>query len=183
MYSIRIHQAFVTVAVLTALLAGAGTAHAGIEPTPFQESPLVGGGLDQTLRIIITGTADLCQATLSFRNQKGESVPQGVRLQSVSLKKGESAFRDQVSKRTTLIYGFPPDPFSPVSGETFLAPTGVAYGQTVRLGGVAGPIPDDGSPAPPCEVQAVLTPVPDDGRPALKQIKLAPGEAISWIST
>jgi hypothetical protein len=52
---------------------------------------------------------------------------------------------DQFSKRTTLIYGYPPDPISPISGETFLAPLGGAFGQTVRAAVVA----DSAEPAPP----------------------------------
>jgi hypothetical protein len=178
----------------------AAVAQGGISPQPFNESPLLGGSLGQTLRLTITGTgAGLCQATLGFRNQKGVPVPDDNRTRIVSLLEGQSAFHDlnfnalvtrlgqryearalvtypagqadgvcrwsaeifdQFTKRTIVIFAFPPDPcrvqpsrqeadscgdITPISGKTFLSPIGAAYGQTVRLGVVA----DSPEPAPP----------------------------------
>jgi hypothetical protein len=200
-------------------IALAGLLRGGVEPEPFAESPLLGGGIGQTARITIVATGDLCEATLGFRDSKGGPVPDDSRVRTVLLKKGETAFHDlnfnafvnklgqryeiralvrypstaghdvcrwsaeifdQFSKRTTLIYGHPPDPIAPHGdGETHLAPLGGAFGQTVRMGVVAdSPEPAGRLPEPPapCAVEVHLHSA-TGALLASKEMKLAPGQA------
>lgn len=79
--------------ILAALL-GTGLAQGGVDPTPFAESPLIGFGIGQTLRITILATGTLCEATLGFRNQKGGAVPEDGRVRTVALKQGQTAVHD-----------------------------------------------------------------------------------------
>jgi len=171
--------------VLTALLLITGTAEGGIQPEPFQESPLLGGGLGQTLRITITGTGDLCQATLGFRDGKGVPVPDDGRVRTVTLKKHESAFHELNFNRFVTRLGQryevravvtqPPDPimrscrWSAEVYDQFSKRTTLIYGHPIQ----SQPIPDDGHLAPvglvlgqTVRFGVVAEPVPNDGSPA-----------------
>jgi hypothetical protein len=166
------------------------------------------------LRITITGTGDVCQATLGFRNQKGAPIPEDGRVRRVTLKKDESAVHDlnfnafvnrlgqrfearavviqdptvpssciwsvevfdQFSKRTSVIYIPVPGDGQAIPDDGHFPPIGGAFGQTVRLGVSALPMPDDGSPAAPCEAEVHF----HSGSGALlgsRVMKVAPGEA------
>lgn len=81
-------------AALAALLVCARTAAAGIEPTPFAESPLMGGSYGQVLRITIVATGPLCEATIGFRDMGGIAIGDDNRIRRVALKQGETAVHD-----------------------------------------------------------------------------------------
>jgi len=180
-----------------------------------EESPLLGGGLGQTLRVTIVATGDVCDATVGFRDIRGTPVPEDGRGtpvpddgrdQPIFLKAGQTAYRDlnfnrfvtrlgqryevravvvfppdpvraqcrwsaeifdQFSKRTTLMYGHPPQGV-PVPEDGHLSPIGGAFGQIVRLAAVAG--------SEVCAVEVDFHSA-TGALLASKLMKLAPGEA------
>jgi hypothetical protein len=167
----------------TAFLLMTGTAEGGIQPEPF--SPLLGGGLGQTLRITITGAGDLCQATLGFRDMRGAPIQEDGRVRTVTLKKGQTAFHElnfnayvnRLGQRFEVRAVVTQDPAVPSSCRW----SAEIYDQfSKRTTLIYTPVPEDSTPVPedghlpPIGGAfgqtlrfAVASPVSDDGRPAL----------------
>ncbi len=176
-----IRRSLLCLTALSALLLIAGSAEGGIQPDPF--SPLLGGGLGQTLRITIIAAGDICQATLGFWDIKGEPIPDDGRVRTVTLKEGQSAFHElnfnrfvtRLGQRYEVRAVVTQDPAVPSSCRW----SAEIYDQfSKRTALIYTPVPDDGQPIPDdghlppiggafgqtVRFAVAAQPVPEDGR-------------------